>query len=298
MNKQRSVSLGEGAFQTVNTIVFTILLLLCAYPFYYILLQSLSDPDEASRHVVALYPLGFTLRNYAEVFELPGLFLALWISVARTAAGTIVTLFFSSILAYTLTKRELAGRTFFYRVAVTSMYLNAGLIPWYITMRNYHLNDTFLLYILPSAVSVFSVILIKTFMEQIPPALEESALVDGAGYMRIFIQIMLPLSKPVMAAVAVFAAVGQWNMWMDNLLLVGSSRLNTLQYVLLQYLNQADVIAQSARDGGGAGITGYQLTPFSLRMTVTMVVTIPVLLVYPVIQRHFVSGIMLGAVKG
>lgn len=288
---------GEKAFQAINYIICSLLLLSCTYPFYYILIQSFSDPEQVSRHIVTLYPLGFTFKNYAEVFELQGLPLAFAVSVARTVIGTAITLFFSSIMAYTLTKNELPGRKLFYRITITSMYLNAGLIPWYIVMRNYGLKDSFLLYVLPGAVSVFGLILIKTYMEQIPAALEESALVDGAGYFAIFTKIMLPLSKPVMAAVAVFSAVGQWNTWMDNLLLINNASLNTLQYVLLQFLNQAEMIASQAKLGGG-GITGYQLTPFSLRMTVTMVVTVPVLLVYPVIQKHFVSGIMLGAVKG
>jgi putative aldouronate transport system permease protein len=298
MGRTTPFNLGEGIFQTLNYIVFTIIIFVCAYPFYYILLQSFSDPDQASRHVIAIYPRGFTLQNYEEVFKLKGLSLAFLISVGRTVSGTVITLFFTSILAYTLTKKELIARKLFYRITVTSMYLNAGLIPWYINMRNLGLKDSFLLYIVPSAVSVFSLILIKTFIEQIPSAMEESALVDGAGYFTIFMKVMLPLSKPVIAAVAIFAADSQWNTWMDNLLLINNSNLNTLQFVLFQYLNQAEVIASQVRDGGSAAITGYQLSPFSLRMTVTMVVTIPVLLVYPLIQRHFVSGIMLGAVKG
>jgi putative aldouronate transport system permease protein len=298
MGRNTPSNLGEGIFQTLNYIVFTIIIFLCAYPFYYILLQSFSDPELASRHIIAIYPLGFTLQNYAEVLKLKGLSLAFLISVGRTVIGTVITLFFSSILAYTLTKKELIGRKLFYRITVTSMYLNAGLIPWYITMRNLGLKDSFLLYIVPSAVAVFSLILIKTYMESIPSAMEESALVEGAGYFTIFMKVMLPLSKPVMAAVAVFTATSQWNTWVDNLLLINNHNLNTLQFVLYQYLNQAEAIASQARNGGSVAITGYQLSPFSLRMTVTMVVTIPVLVLYPLIQKHFVSGIMLGAVKG
>ncbi|WP_020618941.1 carbohydrate ABC transporter permease [Paenibacillus daejeonensis] len=286
----------EWVFQIANLIVFTLLLLICLYPFYFILIQSFSDPIESSRNIVALYPLGFTLQNYVEVFALPGLALAFIISVLRTVLGTVISLFFSSIFAYTLMKKELPGRKILYRISILSMYLNAGLIPWYIVMRNYHLNDTFLLYVLPGAVSVFNVILIKTFMENVPSALEESARMDGAGYWTIYSRIMMPLSIPVLAAVAVFTAVGQWNTWMDNLLLINNNKLNTLQYILLQYLNQAEMIAAQVKEGGNAA--GYQISPFSLRMTVTMVVTIPVLLVYPIIQRYFVSGIMLGAVKG
>lgn len=297
--KMKSAKIGENVFQVINTIAFTLILLVCLYPFYSILIISLSDGKLAAKYPVIFYPLGFTLKNYLEVIRLKGLYLAFAVSVARTVSGTAITLFFTSMLAYTLTKSELVGRKIFYRITVTSMYLNAGIIPWYLTMRNLHLKDSFLLYILPSAVSVFSMILIKTYIEQISPALEESALIDGAGYFTIFLRIIVPVSTPVLAAVTVFTAVGQWNTWMDNLLLVTNHNLTTLQLLLFNYLRQAEAIVSAAKSNGGDMLsTGYSISPFSIRMTITMIVTIPILLVYPVVQKYFVSGIMLGAVKG
>ena len=295
----RSSKINENIFQIINTVAFSLILLVCLYPFYNIFITSLSDAKLAARYTVILYPLGFTLRNYQEVFGLKGLYLAFAVSVSRMVLGSAITLFFTSMLAYTLTKSELVGRKIFYRITVTSMYLNAGLIPWYLTMRNLHLKDSFLLYILPSAVSVFSMILIKTYIEQISPALEESAVVDGAGYFTVFLKIVIPVSTPVLAAVTVFTAVGQWNTWMDNLLLVTNHNLTTLQLLLFNYLRQAEAIVSEARSSGGKSVaSGYGITPFSIRMTVTMIVTIPILLVYPIVQKYFVSGIMLGAVKG
>lgn len=300
MNKIKTIKSRDNLFQSINAIVFTIIVLLCLYPFFNMFLISLSDPKLAAQSNVVLFPVGITFNNYLEVFILKGLFQAFLVSVARTVAGTVITLFFTSMLAYTLTKRELVGRKIFYRITVTSMYLNAGLIPWYLTMRNLQLKDSFLVYILPSAVAVFSLILIKTYIEQIHPSIEESALIDGAGFFKIFLKIVMPITKPILAAVVVFTAIAQWNSWIDNLLLINNNHnLNTLQLVLLNYLNQAEAFASQARaNGGQIFASGYVISPYSIRVTITMIVVIPILLVYPAAQKYFVSGIMLGAVKG
>jgi len=287
---------GNAAFQGFNYALFLIILLICVYPFFYIFLVSVSDPAAVAGKLITVYPIHFTLKNYGAILQLNGIYQAFFVSVVRTVVGTFITLFFTSMMAYTLTKRELAGRKIFYRVTVAAMYINAGLIPWYIMMRNYGLKDNFLLYVLPSAVSIFTLILIKTFIEQISTALEESAIVDGAGYFTIYYRIIVPVSKPVIAAVAVFSAVHQWNSWYDNFLLVSNSRLMTMQLILYEFLRQAESIASSVRAGGEPG--EITITPYAIRMTVTMVVTWPVLLVYPLLQRHFVKGIMLGSVKG
>lgn len=288
----------EIVFQTVMILLFTLLFLSCVYPFYYIFIASISDPDAVQKSMISWYPLEPTLKNYAQVFELNGIFNAFLVSIARTVVGTIVTLFFTSILAYTLTKRELPCRKLFYSIAIVSMYINAGLIPWYLTMRTIGLKDNFLVYILPTAVSAYSMILIKTYMESIAGEIEESAKIDGAGYFTIYWRIIMPVCKPVLAAVVVFTAVGQWNSWTDNLLLVNDMNLKTLQMTLLEYLNQATNIANMARTGGAGAVSGAAISPFTLRMTITMVVTIPILVVYPFMQKYFINGIMIGAVKG
>lgn len=293
----RNRSVADIAFHIIVIFLFVLLFLLCAYPFYYIFIVSISNPDLVQRSTVKLLPLGPTLGNYMQIFQLPGIFQAALVSVSRTVVGTCVTLFFTSMLAYTLTKPQLPGRRFFYRFAVVSMYVSAGLIPWYLTMLNLGLKNSFWAYILPYALSPYCMILIKTYMEQISGALEESAMIDGAGFFTIFLRIVLPVCVPVLAAVTVFTAVNQWNQWTDNLLLVNDRNLKTLQMMLLEFLNQADTIAREARSGGN--VTGaVTITPFTLRMTITMVVTFPILLVYPFMQRYFIKGIMVGAVKG
>ena len=288
----------EIAFQSIMIILFTLLFLSCIYPFYYIFIASISSPDAVKKTMITWYPLEPTFANYLQVFKLNGIFNAFIVSVSRTFAGTAVTLFFTSILAYTLTKNELPCRKFFYSIAIVSMYINAGLIPWYLTMRTIGLKDRFLVYILPTAVSANSMILIKTYMESITAGIEESAMIDGAGYFTIYWRIVMPICKPVLAAIIVFTAVGQWNSWTDNLLLVNNMNLKTLQMTLLEYLNQATNVANMARTGGAGAVSGAAISPFTLRMTITMVVTVPILVVYPFMQKYFINGIMIGAVKG
>lgn len=297
MNRKR-LPAKEIIFQVVMIIIFTGIFLSCIYPFYYIFISSISDPDAVQKSMITWYPLEPTLKNYAQVFKLNGIFNAFFVSVARTVIGTIVTLFFTSILAYTLTKQELPFRKVFYSIAIVSMYINAGLIPWYLTMRTIGLKDNFWVYILPTAVSAYNMILIKTYMESIAGGIEESAMIDGAGYFTIYSKIIIPVCKPVLAAVIVFTAVGQWNSWTDNLLLVNNLDLKTLQMTLLEYLNQATNIANMAKTGGASAVSGSAISPFTIRMTITMVVTIPILIVYPFMQKYFISGIMIGAVKG
>lgn len=294
--KKRKLPAKEYIFQAAMIILFSLLALVCFYPFYYVFIVSISNPQEVVAANIHWLPAGITLENFKKIFELNGIWNAFFVSVARTVVGTVVTLIFTSILAFTLTQKELPMKKFFYRFAVVSMYINAGLIPWYLTLRNLHLKDNFLVYILPSAVSAYCLVLIKTYMESIPEALAESARIDGAGYFTIYTKIIMPMCVPILAAVIVFTAVQQWNSWTDNLLLVNDNSLRTLQLTLMEYLNQTSNMAQQAQNGGLVG--GAVLTPFTIRMTITMVVTLPIILVYPFMQKYFIQGIMVGAVKG
>lgn len=292
---QKNVS--DLAFNAINYFLLTMLLIVTVYPFYYILIYSISDSFEAQKGVY-LWPAGWSLESYKAAFRLKGLLDAAVVSVSRTVLGTIITVLCSAFFAYLITKREMPFRKLIYRFVLITMYFNAGFIPWYLTMKAYGLQNNFLLYILPHALIGFYIILIKTFMEQIPPSLEESAKMDGAGYFKIFSHIIFPLSMPIIATIAVFAAVGQWNTWFDNFFLVSNPKLQTLQLLLYNFLSQTNSLA---------GMTGEELTrngqvrvmtPQSVQMTITMLVTLPIVVVYPFLQRYFVKGIMLGAVKG
>jgi len=283
-------------FAILNYVFLFSMVIICLYPFYYIFIYSISIPAEVAKGGMYFFPRGFTLDNYGVLFRLQDMSTAAIVSVSRTIVGTAITLFASSMFAYALTKSNLRFRKMMYRVTLSTMYVNAGIIPWYITMKSIGLKDNFLLYVIPSAVSAFFLILIKTYIEQLPSSMEESAMMDGAGVFTVFTRIIFPLCVPVLAVVAIFSAVGQWNTWTDNFFL--APNLPTLQLVLLTYLTDQSASMMAMQSNMGGNITVMEVTPRSIRMTITMVVTLPIILVYPFFQRYFISGIMLGAVKG
>jgi len=294
---KKKYKLKEITFQTFGCIFFIAFCILCIYPFYYIFIYSLSTPKEVQIHGITLLPLGFTLENYITIFQLEGIIQSVMISASRAILGTIVTIVCSSMIAYVFTRQEFFARKFFYRLLVSALYVSAGVIPYYITMRAYGLKNNYLLYILPSAVIPYYVILIKTYMESISETLHEAAFIDGANYPTILFRIMLPLSKPILAAIGVFSAVNQWNSWYDNFLLVTNGKYQTLQLILLNFLNQADSISRQSNIDINQ-MKNFVLTPTSIRMTITMIAVIPVVCVYPFLQKYFVRGIMIGAIKG
>ena len=292
--------IADYAFHILNYFMFTVIALLCLYPFYNIFIYTISDPQQAAKGGIYFIPKGLSVFNYLTVFKLKGIAGAAAISAARTIIGTAVTVCCSSVFAFALTKKELYFRKFIYRLVVVTLYLHAGLIPWYITMRAIKLQNNFLLYILPGAVVGFYIILIKTYMEQIPPSLEESATIDGANYFIVFLKIIFPMSLPIVATIAVFSAVGQWNAWTDNFFLVRNQKLQTLQLILLNYLRESEALSRSinTEEMSKNSSRVMSLTPTAVRMTITMVATIPIIFVYPFLQRYFIKGIMLGAIKG
>lgn len=286
-----------GAFDIFNYGIQLLFTLLCVFPFYYILIYSVSDPQAALKGLLFL-PKQLTFVNYTHIFRLDNMLHSFIVSVLRTVIGCVLTIACSSWFAYAVTKNELYFRKTIYRFLVVTMYFNAGLIPWYLTMKELGLKNNFLLYVLPGAVVAYYVVLLKTFIEQLPQALEESAMIDGAGYFKIFARVIFPLSLPIVATIAVFASVGQWNTWMDNYFLVSDDRLQTLQLILYNYLTDAQQIVNSSNLQDLNRGLATKISPESIRITITMVVTLPVMLVYPFLQRYFVKGIMLGAIKG
>lgn len=284
-------------------LAFTIFTIICIYPFYYLIINSVSANDISARGGVLFYPVGVHLKNYVDVIKIKGLGQAAFISVARTVLGSLGTLLGSSFLGFMFTQKKLWKRQFWYRFTVITMYFSAGIIPWYIIMMNLKLTNNFWAYVLPAVVQPFNIILIKTYIENTPIALQEAAEIDGAGVLRIYAQVVVPITKPVLATVAIFSAVGQWNAFQDTLILMTDQKLHTLQYTLYQYINQASSLARLIQTTGGAISESIvnaatKQTPTSVRMTVSVIVVIPILLVYPIFQRFFVKGIMIGSVKG
>jgi len=289
----------EKAFLFISGAILVIFSICCLYPFWYVVIYSFSSADRV-REGLSFWPKGFTLENYRMIFELKQIYQAIIVSGLRAIIGTIVTLFCTSMLAYIASKSQFKARKFVFRMMVFTMYVSGGLIPYILTMRAYHLDNTFLLYILPGAFGAYNAILIKTYIEQLPPGLEESAMLDGANYFQIFIRIVMPLCTPVLAAVAVFTAVGQWNSWTDNFYLVREPDLQCLQLILMNYLKQSEAVVKALQQGFSYEEVKnmIQVSPMTIRMSVTVVSVVPIFCVYPFMQKYFVKGLLLGAIKG
>lgn len=300
-NRRIHRSPGDVCFDLINVLLLTVFTLICVFPFYYLFINTISDNALSARGLITLLPRGVHFENYIQIFKISGILTAAIVSLARTVIGTTLSVFASAFLGYLLTKRNMIGHKLVYRFIVVTMYFNAGVIPWYINMMNLHLLNNFLVYILPTIVAPYSIILVKTYVESIPSALEDAAQMDGAGYMARFAWVILPVCLPILATITIFSAVGQWNSFQDTLFLISDKRLYTLQFLLYRYMNEAEALATIIKTAESsemlANMTITQ-TPTSIKMTVSMIVVLPILLVYPYFQKYFVKGIMIGAVKG
>lgn len=280
-------------------IVFTVFAFICIFPFYYLFICTISDPNLVEVGAITVLPRGLTLKNYAEVLKVDNLANSAMITVLRSVIGTISSTFCSAYLAYFFTKRNMWGRKFWYRLVVATMYFSAGMIPDYLNNRALGLINSFWIYIIPGLVGVYNMILIKTSIESLPAELEESAVLDGAGYMTRFLRIVIPLQKPILATVALFLMVGHWNDFFTTQLYITKPNLYTLQFLLYEYLNQVKNAANAivtSNEAANAAFATVRAT--SMRLTLTMVVVIPIMLVYPFVQKFYVKGVMIGAVKG
>lgn len=300
-NRRIHRSPGDVCFDLINVLLLTVFTLICVFPFYYLFINTISDNALSARGLITLLPKGVHFENYIQIFKISGILTAAIVSLARTVIGTTLSVFASAFLGYLLTKQNMIGHKLVYRFIVVTMYFNAGVIPWYINMMNLHLLNNFLVYILPTIVAPYSIILVKTYVESIPSALEDAAQMDGAGYMARFAWVILPVSLPILATITIFSAVGQWNSFQDTLFLISDKRLYTLQFLLYRYMNEAEALATIIKTAESSELLANMTitqTPTSIKMTVSMIVVLPILLVYPYFQKYFVKGIMIGAVKG
>ena len=287
----------QPLFDTGVVIFFVLFTFICVFPFYYLFINTISDNNLVAGGQINFAPQGIHFRNYERILGQEELKNALIVTVSRTVLGTALMVLTSAWAGYLVTKRKMWHRSFWYRALVVTMYFNAGLIPWYTNMLMLGLTGNFLAYIIPGMVAPYNIILVKTYIESIPGSLEESAIIDGASTTKVFLKIILPLSIPILATISIFGAVGNWNSFQDSLLLMSSTpKLYTLQHRLYIYLNQTTSInteqisEQMAQNLLNNGVT--------TKYTIAMITIIPILLVYPFMQRYFVKGIMLGAVKG
>jgi|GEM_PF-7537 len=296
--RKKKKSPADVIFVICNTLILTMATIVTLYPILNTLAISFNDGIDALRGGIYLWPRVFTLKNYNTVLSMEDLIVGAQNSVLRTIIGTILQVGTTALLAYVLSVKDfLFGKqvSFFY---VLTMYLGAGLIPTFLWFRSLHLTNTFWVYVIPGMVSAFNLLVLRTSMKEIPESLRESAQLDGAGHLTVFFRIYLPLSKPVLATVALFVAVGQWSSWFDNMIYNRTNDdLTTLQYELMKLLSSV-----SAQTSGGSAYTNNttqaaQVTPTSVRAAATMVTSMPIVVLYPFLQRYFVTGMTIGGVK-
>lgn len=289
-------------FNIFAYLLFGIFVIICIFPFYYIFINSISSPAAVTSKAVTFWPQGFSLETYKAVIEVKDIGQAFLITITRTILATALMVLASGIIGYLVTKQEMWHRKLWYRLLVVTMYFNAGIIPWYLNMAMLGLTNNYMAYIVPAIVAPYNIILVKTYIESIPAEMEESAFIDGAGYAVIFRKIIWPLSKPILATITIFGAVGNWNSFTDSLMLMQSKpQLQTLQHKLYNYLDSASDLKAVIGNPDSAIIRhAMDNAAFAsvIKYTVSMISIIPILIVYPFMQRYFEEGIMLGAVKG
>lgn len=299
IRKRSSSSLSDRVFDVTVYLVIALVTICTLYPFLNVLAISFNDSTDTVRGGITIIPRHFTFENYSLIFSFDGLLTGLKISVLRTLVGTVLGLISSSMLAYVLSRSEFQARKFISTYLALTMYVSGGLIPFYILMRDMNLLGTFSVYVLPGLVSAFNVFVIRSFIDGLPYALQESAKLDGANDFMIYWRIILPLTTPALATIALFLAVGQWNAWFDTYLFNGSKEhLTTLQFELMKVLQST----QTGSSGGDVNARSMnqlmnRVSPEAVKMAITIIVTVPILLVYPFLQKYFVSGMTLGAVK-
>lgn len=301
----RRKTIGDRVFESLNILFLLLIIIATLYPFINSTAISLNDANDTTRGGITLYPRIFTLRNYELIFKNPNIYNAYYITVMRTVVGTVLGLAFTSALAYGMAHEHLVGKRFYILFCIIPMYFSGGLLPFYFLVRSLGLMNRFWVYIIPGMVGIWNMILMRTYFKGIPIALEESARIDGASYITVFARIILPISTPIIATIALFIGVGQWNAWFDAAIFVTRQELKPMQTVLLRIISEARFAEQLAQStAGGATVDagnigkGIQVNVRSITMATMIVTIIPIILTYPFLQRYFIKGIMIGSLKG
>ena len=299
-----STKTSDRIFDICNTIFMLFIIVIMLYPFLNTLAISFNNATDSLRGGIYLWPRIPTLNNYQVVFSNPNLLTAFRNSILRTVLSTVGGVFICAMAGYILSRRE-----FIFNKAVTiyflvTLYVSAGLIPTFFLFRDLGLHNNFAVYVVPGLFGAFNVIVIKAYISGLPDGLVEAARIDGAGEFRTFVQIVFPICKPVLATVGLWIAVGNWNDWFTTFVFAPfDSRLTVLQFELYRELSsamaqmsaqQAGFVAQAAQGGGVMD----NITPVAIRNTITIVAAVPILCVYPFLQKYFVKGVHVGSVKG
>ena len=301
---KRRTQIGNAIFNVINALVLAFLVVVTVYPFWNTIAISFNDGLNSIAGGITLFPRKFTLQNYKALFVTNQIFSAFGISVSRTLLQTVFSVFCTSMLAYALSRKEFVLKKPLTSILVVSMYVSAGIIPNYMLIKNLGLLNNFMVYIIPNLVDVFNFILVRTYINGLPDSFVESARIDGANEFKIFLEIIMPLIVPSIAMICLFVAVGAWNSWFDTYLYASARpKLYSLQYVLMQFLNSSQNQSNSAADANSmavaaaSGSTAAMVTPISLRSSITVIATLPILVVYPFMQKYFIVGMTIGGVK-
>lgn len=279
-------------FDIINVIVLSIFTLTIVVPLWNILVSSFASSQALAGGNYVFFPQEWSINNYISVFNDKTIWNAFAISVLKTVIGVITHVFFCAMMAYAMSKNDLKGRKFYSAMGITTMFFSGGMIPTYLLFRQLGLLNSFWVYIIPALLSYYDVIILMNFFRNVPDSLEESAKIDGAGYWRIFLSIMLPLSKPALATIALFNGVNQWNDFMTAKIFITDRALYPLQMKLYE------IIVQSQTDTiQNIGTAVAQGTTRGIQLATIVVTTVPILIIYPLLQKYFISGMMVGAIK-
>jgi putative aldouronate transport system permease protein len=281
---------------TAYTIIF-LFSIACLYPFIYVLAISLNDAADAQRGGIYLWPRILSLQNYTTVLNNDKLLSAFGVSLFRVVAGTVSGVLFNAAFAYALSKRYLRGRRWINWLVVVPMFFSGGIIPFFLVLHNLHLTNNLWTYVIPFIYAPFHIILFRSFFVALPEALEEAARIDGAHDFRIFAQIVLPISAPVVAAVTLFIGVWNWNDWFVGTAYIFKPQLWTLQNLLLSIIQSADVSSFKDAIAQTTASKKVRVSVESLKMAMIIVTVLPIVLIYPFLQKHFVAGVMIGSLK-
>ncbi|WP_217594519.1 carbohydrate ABC transporter permease [Cohnella sp. GbtcB17] len=287
---------GEAVFDGVNVLLMLAICFVTIYPVWYVLINSLNSGQDAMSGGIYWLPRVFTLDNYAAVVDNPGIVTAMGITVAKTLVGTVLHVFFTAMVAYAFSRRELIGRNLYMILGTVTMIFNGGLIPTFLLIRDLQLLDNFFVYIIPAMFSFFDLIIFVSFFRELPQGLEEAAKIDGANDLVLFLRVVIPVSLPVVATIALFHGVWQWNDYFAGVIYITqNTELQPIQTFLYRVVAQNDTSQMVTAAAGG--IT-KSVTSNSVKMATMVVTTLPIVLAYPFLQRYFVKGLMIGSIKG
>ena len=293
MNKKTKIDMTYISF---NYLILILLFILTAYPFWYIFVVSINDVTDTIKGGITFLPRQLNFSSYSVILSDKTFTNSIFVTVLRTVIGTPFTVLCTAMLAFVFTHKQLVGRKWLRKTFIFTMYFGGGIIPTYMVMQMLGLINSFWVYILPGAIGVYYMILISAYIDGLPKEIQESAKIDGANELQIFFKFILPLSLPIIATVSLFVAIGHWNSFFDCILYTTDLKLQTLQATMVNILNQYQT--KELIDSAAASAAKQQsTTPDGIRMAATVVSTLPIIMLYPFVQKYFVKGIMLGSIK-